>query len=160
MQLPDDLQKRIEQAKELPEDARNVRMMEHAQEIVLLGDYEQAFSLVNKWVEQPSTKVVFSRSALITMIYRNIPTDKIIQLAKTLEIDESQIFIDLIALYVVLNQMNYAVKLVSESEKPNFYFDKTYDFLVRSKKLEHAANFFKLFSLSKINLLRSSLDKL
>lgn len=148
VELPKDLQVQIESAKKLSYGARDIRMAELAQKVVTLGFYDTAFELVFNWVAFSSAKITFFRFAASEMISKKIPYEKLVQLAKSINLSESQILTETVGIYALSNR-TYACQLAQQSNKSDYYLEIVFSALLNKGKKEEAKEILKLVSPAK-----------
>lgn len=115
--LPKELQSKIEDAQKLNYGARDLTMGDLAEEVAKLGDFDQAFQLIFDWVREPCVKTIFFRKACALMIPKEITYDKILQLGKKIGFSESVVRRETLGIYVDHDQGDFAEKLASGNEK-------------------------------------------
>ncbi len=120
-QLPDALQERIKAAKNLVDDAKDSTMLGIAQDVAALGLYDKAFDLVSNCVVQASSKVNFFRSVVSQMILKNVPHEKIVQLATKIGLSAHQILDEVVVLYAKHDKTPVAFDLAIASDRPSHY---------------------------------------
>lgn len=148
-EIPQELQDKIDSAKELGFGKRDSTMSEIAKEVFELGQYDLAFGLVFDWVPIDCFRTLFFRYAVEKMIPNGVEHEKIEQLARTIDIEGHKFLNEVVGVYARNEKVNFACHLAKNSDNPDYFYEIVFSALLNIDKKEEAKKILDLVSPAK-----------